>query len=76
MSLKSLEGDNRKGQSSVVVRDWECMLLSDIGTKSQRVCSGSLEEISQIQGGWVHTLIIPAEMSDNEREAFGRRRTM
>lgn len=76
MSLKSLEGDNRKGQSSVVVRDWECMLLSDIGTKSQRVCSGSLEEISQIQGGWVHTLIIPAEMSDNEREAFSRRSTM
>ena len=49
------------------------MLLSDIGTKDQRVFSGNLEEISKIQEGKVHTLIIPSEMSDNEREAFRRR---
>ena len=28
---------------------------------------------SQRFNGWVHSLIIPSEMSDNEREAFSRR---
>ena len=59
--------------TSVVVNEWRGMLLSDIGTKDQRVFSGNLEEISKIQKGKVHTLIIPSEMSDNEREAFRRR---
>lgn len=72
------EGDNLDwGHKSVLaVNGWEGMLLSDVGTKGQRVLSGSLEEISKIQGGWVHSLIIPSEMSDNEREAFSRRGAM
>ena len=45
------------------------MILEPRGRES----SGSLEEISKIQDGWVHSLIIPSEMSDNEREAFSRR---
>ena len=73
MSSKWLEERDGRDASSVVVNEWEGMLLSDLGTKDQRVCSGSLEEISKIQGGWVHTLIIPSKMSDNEREAFSRR---
>ena len=76
MTAKWLEeGDGRDGPS-MVVSEWEGILLSDIGTKDQRVYSGSLGEISKIQGGWIHTLIIPSNMSDNEREAFSRRRSM
>ena len=69
------EGDGLEwfNKSVLAVNGWEGMLLSDVGTKGQRVFSGSLEEISRIQAGWVHSLIIPSEMSDNEREAFSRR---
>ena len=72
------EGDSIEwvNKSVLAVNGWEGMLLSDVGTKGQRVLSGSLQEISKIQGGWVHSLIIPSEMSDNEREAFCRRGTM
>ena len=76
MSSKLLEEGDGLDSTSVAVNEWEGMLLSDIGTKGQRVFSGSLEEISKIQGGWVHSLIIPSEMSDNEREAFSRRGAM
>ena len=72
------EGDSIEwvNKSVLAVNGWEGMLLSDVGTKGQRVLSGSLKEISKIQGGWVHSLIIPSEMSDNEREAFSRRGAM
>ena len=72
------EGDGLEwfNKSVLAVNGWEGMLLSDVGTKGQRVFSGSLEEISRIQAGWVHSLIIPSEMSDNEREAFSRRGAM
>ena len=76
MSSKWLEERDGLDSTSVVVNEWEGMLLSDVGTKGQRVFSGSLEEISKIQDGWVHSLIIPSEMSDNEREAFSRRGAM
>ena len=76
MSSKWLEGEDGRDSTSVAVKEWEGMLLSDVGTKDQRVCSGSLEEISKIRGGWVHSLIIPSKMSDNERDAFNRRGTM
>ena len=72
------EGDSIEwvNKSVLAVNGWEGMLLSDVGTKGQRVFSGSLEEISKIQYGWVHSLIIPSEMSDNERGAFSRRGAM
>jgi len=63
-------------KSVLAINEWEGMLLSDVGTKGQRIFSGSLEEISKIQGGWVHSLIIPSGMSENEREAFSRRGAM
>ena len=63
-------------ENALAVNEWEGVLLSDVGTKGQRVFSGSLKEISKVQGGRVHSLIIPSEMSDNEREAFSRRGAM
>ena len=71
--LEERDGLEWFNKSVLAVNGWEGMLLSDVGTKGQRVFSGSLEEISRIQAGWVHSLIIPSEMSDNEREAFSRR---
>ncbi len=73
MAIRCREEDDDSEISLISVGGWEGMLLSDVGTSSQRVCSGSLEEISKIDGGWVHSLIIPSNMSDNEREAFRRR---
>ena len=55
MSSKWLEEGDGLDSTSVVVNEWEGMLLSDVGTKGQRVFSGSLEEISKIQYGWVHS---------------------
>jgi len=64
------------GESTIrgSIRDWDAILLSDIGTKGQRVLSGSLGDLSGITGGLIHTLILPTEMSDNEADAFHRRR--
>ena len=50
------------------------LLLSDIGTDGQRVVSGSLGNIAAIEEGLVHTLILPSEMSVNEKDSFQRRR--
>ncbi len=56
------------------VKNWNGLLLSDIGTDIGRVVSGSLGDISSVEGGWVHSLILPSEMSENEKDAFQRRR--
>ena len=56
------------------VEDWEGLLLSDLGTEEERVVSGSMKYLSQIQGGHIHALIIAAEFSGMEAEAFERRR--
>ena len=76
--LKERDGLDSTGikKNALAVNEWEGVLLSDVGTKGQRVFSGSLKEISKVQGGRVHSLIIPSEMSDNEREAFSRRGAM
>ena len=47
--------------------------MSDIGTSRQMVRSTTLEEIGKLEDGWVHTLIIPAKMTGNEKDAFERR---
>ena len=54
------EGDSIEwvNKSVLAVNGWEGMLLSDVGTKGQRVFSGSLEEISKIQYGWVHSCLL------------------
>ncbi len=76
--LEERDGIDSTGikKNALAVNEWEGVLLSDVGTKRQRVLSGSLKEISKVQGGRVHSLIIPSEMSDNEREAFSRRGAM
>ncbi|MBR79915.1 MAG: diphthine synthase [Euryarchaeota archaeon] len=58
----------------VPVKDWKGLLLSDVGTNRQNVVSGRLGDIGAVEGGWVHTLILPSEMSGNEKDAFQRRR--
>ena len=73
MSERSQEDGSRDGSASNV-RDWDGILLSDVGTSRQRVSSGSLHELSAIEGGYVHTLVIPSNMSDNEKDAFSRRK--
>ena len=72
-AISILERMSERQGEPRVVREWEGILLSDVGTSRQRVTSGSLGEISQIKGGFVHTLIIPSNMSENERDAFHRR---
>ena len=56
------------------IRNWVGMLLSDLGTKKERVVSGTLEELSRIGMGYVHAFILPAEFSGMEESAFERRR--
>ena len=67
MNMKSEEYDQQ-------VEDWGGLLLSDLGTEEERVVSGSMKDLSQIQGGHIHALIIAAEFSGMEAEAFERRR--
>lgn len=52
------------------VLDWNCILLSDLGTSSQLIRSGCLREIANIQSGRIHCMIIPAEMDELEHAAF------
>ena len=56
------------------VADWNGLLLSDLGTEEERVISGSMYVLSQIEGGHIHALIITAKFSGMEAEAFERRR--
>ena len=57
-----------------LVEEWGGLLLSDLGTEEERVISGSLGDLSQMKGGHIHALIIAAEFSGLEAEAFERRR--
>jgi len=56
------------------LREWSGMLLSDLGTKEERVVSGTLGELSEIGMGYVHAFILPAGFSGMEEAAFERRR--
>ncbi len=56
------------------VEDWDGLLLSDLGTEEERIASGSLRDLSKVEGGHIHALIITADFSGMEAEAFERRR--
>ena len=56
------------------IMEWGGILLSDLGTKEERVVSGTLKELSEISTGYVHAFILPAEFSGMEEAAFERRR--
>ena len=58
----------------VSVEDWDGLLLSDLGTEEERVASGSMRSLSEVEGGHIHALIVAAEFSGMEEEAFERRR--
>ena len=52
------------------IPEWDCILLSDIGTSDQRLVSGPFSEISDVAGGRIHCLIFPASFSGMEQDAF------
>jgi diphthine synthase len=52
------------------IPEWDCILLSDIGTSDQRLVSGPFSEISNVAGGRIHCLIFPASFSGMEQDAF------
>ncbi len=71
--LAEREGETRDSMSTPIAQ-WDSILLSDLGTPDQRVVSGNLEDIAQVEGGRIHCLILPAEFSGLEREAYERRK--
>ena len=73
MVEKFVEEDGTREGLELQLEEWDSILLSDIGTSAQRVVSGKLGKISEIGGGWIHSLIIPSNMGPNEREAYERR---
>jgi len=66
--------NERSEEFDQLVEDWRGLLLSDLGTEEERVVSGKMRSLSQIEGGHIHALIIAAEFSGMEAEAFERRR--
>ena len=66
--------NERSEEFNQLVEDWQGLLLSDLGTEEERVGSGRMRDISQIEGGHIHALIVAAEFSGMEAEAFERRR--
>ncbi len=71
--LTEREGDTRDSMSTPIAQ-WDSILLSDLGTPDQRVVSGNLEDIAKVDRGRIHCLILPAEFSGLEREAYERRK--
>ena len=66
--------NERSEEFNQPVEDWQGLLLSDLGTEEERVVSGKMRSLSQIEGGHIHALIVAAEFSGMEAEAFERRR--
>ena len=67
------EGGVRDSMTTAIT-NWDAILLSDLGTSDQRVVSGDLEDIAKLTDGRIHCLILPAEFTGLEREAYERRR--
>ena len=67
------EGGVRESMTTAIT-NWDAILLSDLGTSDQRVVSGDLEDVAKLTGGRIHCLILPAEFTGLEREAYERRR--
>ena len=55
------------------VKEWNGVLLTDISMKNQKVSAGKLGDLLKLDKGWIHCMIIPAGMNENELEAFERR---
>ncbi len=59
---------------NIPVGEWNGILLTDISMEDEKVHAGKLSELSKLEGGWIHCMIIPANMNENELEAFERRK--
>jgi len=55
------------------VKEWNGVLLTDISMKNQKVSAGKLGDLLKLDKGWIHCMIVPATMNENELEAFERR---
>ena len=51
------------------IRQWFGILCSDLGTIEKRLRRGSLDDISKLQGGEIHCMVIPGELHGLEAEA-------
>ncbi|MDP6845069.1 MAG: diphthine synthase [Candidatus Thalassarchaeaceae archaeon] len=54
------------------VEDWMIVLCSDMGTDDARISVGSPTEISEVKGGRIHCLLVPASLHDVEATALAR----
>ena len=64
-----------KGENiSCKVSEFEGILLTDISLDTQKIRSGKMSEISKLNDGRIHCLVIAAKMNQNEAEAFERRK--
>ena len=73
MAEKILQEPSDLKRLDLPVNEWRGILLTDISTKNQKVSAGSLSQLSKLEGGWIHCMIIPSSMNQNELEAFQRR---
>ena len=48
------------------------VLCSDMGTKEQAITYAKLSELSNVKSGRLHSLVIPANLSDVENSALHR----
>ena len=71
MEEKMIEEGKELSQS---VKNLNGVLLTDISLDSQKIIAGNLSEISEYNDGWIHCLIIPSKMNQNEIDAFERRK--
>lgn len=71
--LVEREGSVRESMTTAIA-NWDSILLSDLGTSDQRIVSGDLDDIAKLSDGRIHCLILPAEFTGLEREAYERRR--
>ena len=71
MEKKMVEGGKKISQP---VKNLDGVLLTDISLDSQKIIAGNLSEISEYNDGWIHCLIIPSKMNQNEIDAFERRK--
>ena len=69
------EEEGGRGLLENPVKQWNGILLSDLGTEEERVLSGPLGDLSGQKGGMVHAFILPAELRGMEEDAFERRKT-
>ena len=63
---------NMAQKLEVDVEEWTLVLCSDMGTDDANVNVGTAQQISEVTGGRIHCLLIPAELHDVEDAALAR----